>query len=97
MYTQVYNMSDQYISTTELREQSSKVISRLKAGEDVTLIHRSRIVGVIKPIIVQPRPFHLLKFKKSLAELKQKRIIPRSQRDRVYREHLLEKHGKNIF
>ncbi len=88
-------MNTQFITTTQLREQSSKVVSRLMAGEDVTLIHRSQIIGVIKPMQYIQKPFNVIEFKKLIKSLN----IPRTtstQREKIYRVHLEEKYGKNI-
>ena len=37
------------ITTTELRTRTSELIKALLAGESVDLIHRSQILGEIKP------------------------------------------------
>jgi len=38
-----------YITTTNLKAQSSELINTLKKGGVVSLIHHSKILGVIKP------------------------------------------------
>ena len=37
------------ITTTELRTKTSKLIESLLRGEEVDLIHRSKVVATIKP------------------------------------------------
>ena len=39
----------QTITTTQLRTKSSELIKSLEKGDSISLIHRSKIVGVIKP------------------------------------------------
>lgn len=41
----------QTITTTELRTKTSKLVAALKAGKRVTLIHRSKIIGVFRPVV----------------------------------------------
>lgn len=87
-------MNTQYISTTELREQSSKVVSKLKLGEDLLLVHRSKIIGVIKPMVKKAKIItDIAKFEKALDAIKPKKLIPRHLRDAVYRRNLLAKYG----
>lgn len=87
-------MNNQYISTTELREQSSKVVARLKLGEDLLLVHRSQIIGVIKPMDRKAKRItDLAKFQAALAASKPAKIIPRHLRDAVYRRNLEKKYG----
>lgn len=90
-------MNNQYISTTELREQSSKVVARLKLGEDLLLVHRSQVIGVIKPVIREKKVItDIIAFQKLLSALKPSKIIPRNKRDAVYRKNLQQKYGKGL-
>lgn len=86
-----------YITTTNLRTQSSELISTLKKGGTVSLIHRSQIVGIIKP---KKEPKVLAK-----ADIKELKQLAKSQnvakmsykkRNDTYREHLMNKYGKDI-
>lgn len=87
-------MNNQYISTTELREQSSKVVSKLKLGEEMLLVHRSNVIGVIKPISRHMKTItDIDRFKRDIAASKPKRIMPRHLREAVYRRNLLKKYG----
>ena len=45
----------QYITTTELRTKSSKVVTTLKEGSRLRLIHRSKVIGDIVPVD-EPKP-----------------------------------------
>lgn len=85
----------QYITTTNLRTQSPQLIEALKKGGTVSLIHRSKIVAVIKPADNKLKKFDVSKFKKHIEDLN----LPKTtyaKREKIYRKHLMEKYGKNI-
>ncbi len=85
----------QYITTTELRTQTSKLVKALERGESISLIHRSKVVGAIKPARLEGKPFDPEKFREIINSLK----LPKTtyaQRDKIYRKHLMEKYGKGI-
>lgn len=87
-------MNNQFITTTELREQSSKVVSSLLSGENFTLIYRSKIIGVIKPAVFKAKVIdNIGEFKRTLSSLKPKKLIPYSKREKIYREYLKKRHG----
>lgn len=82
------------ITTTHLRTQSSELINTLKKGGTVSLIHRSKVVGIIKPK-KEIKPFNAKEFKKLAKSLN----LPKTtyaQREKIYRKHLMEKYGKGI-
>lgn len=85
------------ITTTNLRIQSSQLIDTLKKGGVVSLIHRSKVVGVIKP---QKEAKVLTKEDiKKLKTLGQNLHLPKlsyQKRENLYREQLLDKYGKGI-
>lgn len=84
----------QYITTTELRTRSSKLIETLKSGQGVTLIHRSRVIGKVEPAY-EPKPFDAEKFERLIKSLN----LPKTtyaQREKIYRSHLMKKYGKGI-
>ena len=86
-----------YISTTDLRTQSRKLIATLKKGESVSLIYRSKVVAEIKPK-KEVKVFTKSSIKK-LRELVRKLNVPKisyNERDRLYRKHLMEKYGKGL-
>lgn len=85
----------QTITTTQLRTKSKQLIESLKRGESVDLIHRSKIVGKIKPNIADPKPFNPDNFRKAIKKLNLPKITWRESRKR-YQKHLLEKYGKNL-
>lgn len=86
----------QYLTTTDLRTKTSELVNTLKQNGEVTLIHRSKIVGIIKPVENQPKPFDVEKFRLFLKSIKPIKIIPRHKRDKIYRKHLMEKYGKHL-
>lgn len=80
------------ITTTNLRTQSSALVDTLKKGGTVSLIHRSKVVGVIKPAIPEGKPFNAGKLKK----LAQRLNLPKTtyeEREKKYRTHLENKYG----
>lgn len=86
-----------YITTTDLRTKSSELVEALKRGDSVSLIHRSKVIGDITPARVsEAPPVNVEAFRKFLKSIKPKSIIPRSQREKVYRAHLEKKYGKGI-
>jgi len=87
----------EFITTTNLRTQTSKLINTLKKGGSVSLIHRSKVVGVIKPK-KQPKPLtdKDIKLLKKLAESLNLPKMSYKEREKIYREHLMNKYGKNI-
>lgn len=85
----------QYITTTELRTKSSKLVQTLKQGDTLRLIHHSKVIGEILPTY-EPKPFDPDAFEKLLDSIKPKRLIPRKDREKVYRKHLEEKYGKGF-
>lgn len=87
----------QYITTTELRTKSKKLVEVLLEGRSVDLIHRSRVVGRVQPI-QEPKPLTkegIEKIKKLAKELNLPKLSYQ-KRERIYRKHLVEKYGKNI-
>lgn len=94
----MYIENMQVITTTELRTKSKQLVKALQEGYSVDLIHRSRVVGEIKPAKHQPRSItNIEAFKRALDAIRPKKLIPKSQREKIYRKHLEEKYGKNLF
>ncbi len=86
-----------YITTTDLRTKSSLLIKTLKKGTKVSLVHRSKVVGVISPK-EETITFTKESIKK-LKELAKKQKLPDlsyEERDRIYRKQLEKKYGKGI-
>ena len=85
----------EYITTTELRTKSPELIKALRKGKTITLLHRSEVVGDIKPAKHKAKPFDVKKFKKLIEALDLPPTTP-AQREKIYREHLEKKYGKYI-
>lgn len=85
----------QTITTTQLRTKSKELVKTLKEGGTLRLIHRSKIIGEILPTH-EPNPFDPEAFEKFLDSIKPKKLIPKKQRERIYRKHLEEKYGKSV-
>lgn len=82
------------ITTTELRTQTPRLVNLLLAGEEVGIIHRSRMIGTIKPKS-EEKPFDAKTFSK-LAEALDLPHLSYKERERNYRKHMIEKYGKGI-
>ncbi len=85
----------QTITTTQLRTKSKELVKTLQEGHSVDLIHRSKIVGEIKPKIYDPKPFDPDKFLKIVEKLNFPTLTPKQIEIR-YRKAMIKKHGKNI-
>lgn len=85
----------QVITTTQLRTKSKDLVKTLQEGHSVDLIHRSMLVGEIKPVESKPKLFNAKRFKKLVDKLN----LPRTtyaQREKIYRDRLIKKYGKGI-
>ncbi len=87
----------QTITTTQLRTRSKELIKALLEGQSVNLIHRSNVVGQIKPIY-DPKPLteEGIKRIQEAAKKLNLRKLSHKERDRIYRKHLMEKYGKGL-
>lgn len=84
-----------YITTTELRTRSTELIGALRRGTSVKLIHRSKVVGEFKPQTDQSKLFDANRVKKIVKKLNLK-TYSYAQREKIYRDHLMNKYGKGI-
>lgn len=84
----------QTITTTDLRTKTKKLVKVLNEGKSVDLIHRSRVVGEIKPktigVIFDFKKMREIVYKLNLEPLDDNEI------ERRYRQAMEEKHGKSI-
>ena len=85
----------QVITTTELRTKSKELVQVLLEGHSVDLIHRSRVVGEIKPKVYDPKPFDSAKFLKAVRKINFPKLTPRQVEAR-YRAAMVEKHGQGL-
>ena len=84
-----------YITTTALRTQPPRVLRTLKQGQSVDLIHRSQVVGEIRPKASQSKPFDPERFEKLVKKLNFKPTTIK-QREIIYGKHLEEKYGRYL-
>lgn len=86
------------ISSTDVRTKMPEVIATLLAGGSIDLVHRSKMIGEIKPKKYQRKIFT----KESLERLKtltKKLNFPKltdKQIEARYRKHLMEKYGAGL-
>jgi len=85
-----------YITVTELRTKSSKLIKSLLKGEDFSLIYRSKVVGRIKPIQNEEKLIVSDKIVPYLAKISPKKHKKPESRAKIYKQHLNEKYGKSV-
>ena len=85
----------QYITTTDLRTKTPELINTLKQKGEVSLIHRSKVVGVIKPAMDEPKPFDPVAFDRLIKDLHLPKTTSK-QRERIYRKRLLKKYGNGL-
>ena len=84
-----------YITTTQLRTMSTSLVAMLMAGEQVNLIHRSKIVGTIEPKekdekILTREDVEKLYSAISILNLPK---TTRFQRKQTYLRHIIQKYG----
>lgn len=85
----------QLITTTELRTKTTQLVKALREGRSVDLIHRSKVVGEIRPKIQDPKPFDPDRLNKLVEKLNFPKLTLR-QIDKRYRAAMIKKHGKSI-
>jgi antitoxin (DNA-binding transcriptional repressor) of toxin-antitoxin stability system len=85
------------ITTTQLRTQTTRLVHLLQQGEEVSLIHRSRVIGDVRPAPAKPTPvvFDAKKFIELTKKLNLPYLTPK-QRERNYRRHMEQKYGKYL-
>lgn len=80
---------------THLRTKSSQLVEQLLRGDKVSLIHRSKLIGVISPVSSQTKKFNTTEFLKTIKSIKRKRTTDKERKD-TYSHHLTKKYGKDI-
>lgn len=87
----------QVITTTELRTKSKELVKNLLEGHSVDLIHRSKVVGRVKPLpAAKPLTREGIKTLKDLARKLNLPKLSYKERERRYRKHLMEKYGQGL-
>lgn len=82
-----------YITTTQLRTQSSELVRHLNSGMKVLLLHRSKVVGAIVPENEAYKTFDSQSFADFVETNMPKKLMKKTARDLVYKKHMLEKYG----
>lgn len=85
------------ITTTELRTKTKSLVESLLNGEEIKVVHRSKIIGTFKPETAEaPKTFDVKKFKR-IAEKLNLPHLTNKQIDARYREAMIKKHGKGLL
>ena len=88
----------QFITTTNLRTQSSELIETLNKGDSVTLIHRSKPIALIQSLqsdATQPKKINVDSIIRAVNALNRPSLTIK-EIDRLYRKAMMEKHGKHL-
>ncbi|MGH7203341.1 MAG: hypothetical protein ACREHC_02780 [Candidatus Levyibacteriota bacterium] len=85
-----------YITTTDLRTQSSQLVDSLKKGKKISLVHRSQVIGEIAPIKKAAKLFDIKRFREFIKKPQTQNDISYQEREQRYRKHLEKKYGKDI-
>ena len=96
----------QIITTTQLRTNTKQLTQSLNRGETIKLIHHSKIIGNITPLVYSPisdsKKTKVL-FSKAIKNAQKifsetSKFLPKNNEDLMknYYNLLLKKHGKNI-
>ena len=84
----------QTITTTQLRTKSKDLVKALDEGKQVDLIHRSKIIGEIRPKKYK-KIFDAENFLKKASKLNLP-ILSDEDMEKRYREAMEKKHGKDF-
>jgi len=82
-----------HITTTDLRTKSSELVDTLKSGVEVTLIHRSKIIGTIRSISQHSKKINAKALEKYLHEIKPDRAFSQKEKEQLYSTYLKERKG----
>lgn len=87
-----------YISTTQLRTSMPEVIIALLAGESIDLIHRSKLIGEIKPKKYAGKILTTAGIERIIAAAKKINLpkLTDKQLENNYRTHMMKKYGKGL-
>ncbi len=85
-----------YITTTDLRTQSSQLVQSLKLGKKISLVHRSQVIGEISPVRTDAKSFDIKRFRTFVKTAKLQDNLSYQERDKLYRKHLEKKYGKGL-
>lgn len=83
------------VTSTEIRTKMPEVIATLLAGRSLELIHRSKVIGEIKPKMRIPKPFNPEHFIAAVSKLNLPKLTDK-QLKQNYRKHIMKKYGKSL-
>lgn len=83
------------ITATELRTKTKDLFEALLNGEEISLVHRSKIIGTFKPKRTGPKPFDAEAFMKITKNINLP-ILSDEELDKRYRAAMMKKYGKYI-
>lgn len=83
------------ITTTELRTKTNDLVEFLLSGEEVQIVHRSKLIGTVKPKKVKAERFDPEKAMKIATKLRYP-ILSDTEIDKRYRAAMMKKHGKHL-
>lgn len=87
-----------YITTTQLRTQTPKLVKLLMAGKSIPLLHRSKHIATFEPHTptTHTRPKDRSEFNSFVESIKPKKTISPKQAHKNYQKHLEEKYVKTV-
>ena len=85
-----------FVTTTNLRTQSSQLVDSLKQGKKVSLVHRSQVIGEISPAKTGTKSFDTKKFRMFVKAPVKGGNLTYQEREQLYLKHLEEKYGKDL-
>lgn len=85
----------QVITTTQLRTHSKNLVDTLKRGKSVDLIHRSEVVGEVRPKQEKGGVFNAREFVKKIKALNLPKLTDKEIEIR-YRNAMMKKHGRYL-
>ena len=84
------------ITTTELRTKTKKLVESLLSGEEIKLVHRSKIIGTFRPEKANTaKIFNAKRFSSIVRKLNLPRLTEK-EREKNYQDAMRKKHGKGI-
>lgn len=84
------------ITATELRTKTKDLVEALLSGEEISVIHRSKVIGVFKPKRRAVKVFDAKAFGEIVAKMNVPKLSQKEREER-YRSAMLKKHGKGIY
>jgi len=83
------------ITATELRTKTKDLVEALLNGEEISVIHRSKVIGIFKPKKSGPKLFDAEAFMKITKDINLP-VLSDEELDKRYRAAMMKKHGKYL-